>query len=55
MKYKIMKYNKLKRRKASAKTDSRINIINEILNGIKIIKMYCWEDSFKKIVSKIRK
>lgn len=27
-------------------TDKRINIMSEILNNIKLIKMYAWEESF---------
>lgn len=27
--------------------DERIKVINEILNGIKVLKMYAWEMSFK--------
>ena len=34
--------------------DSRIKLISEILNGIKVLKLYGWELSFQKIVSKIR-
>nr|QUF59448.1 ATP-binding cassette transporter Abcc1-4 [Brachionus angularis] len=34
--------------------DSRIKIINELLNGIKIIKLYAWEICFKKIVNSFR-
>jgi ABC-type transport system involved in cytochrome bd biosynthesis fused ATPase/permease subunit len=34
--------------------DNRIKTVNEILNGIKIIKFMTWEISFEKIVSKIR-
>ena len=29
--------------------------MNEILNGIKVIKMYCWEKSFGKLVEDTRK
>ena len=29
--------------------------MNEILTGIKVIKMYCWEKSFAKLVEDTRK
>ena len=31
-------------------SDSRMKIINEVLNGIKVIKFYGWEISFEKII-----
>ncbi|KAK3704049.1 hypothetical protein RRG08_049006 [Elysia crispata] len=34
--------------------DSRIKLMNEILNGIKVLKLYAWEDSFEKQVLDIR-
>uniref|UniRef100_A0A7N6BS14 ATP-binding cassette, sub-family C (CFTR/MRP), member 3 n=1 Tax=Anabas testudineus TaxID=64144 RepID=A0A7N6BS14_ANATE len=34
--------------------DSRIKLMNEILNGIKVLKLYAWEDSFKEKVLAIR-
>ncbi len=34
--------------------DSRIKLLNEILNGIKVLKLYGWEPSFQNIVNKIR-
>ncbi|XP_048869139.1 ATP-binding cassette sub-family C member 3 isoform X2 [Brienomyrus brachyistius] len=34
--------------------DSRIKLMNEILNGIKVLKLYAWEDSFKEKVLGIR-
>lgn len=46
---------KISRRIASKKTDKRINFLNEIFSGIKIIKMYVWEQPFKKIVETLRK
>ncbi|KAK7899190.1 hypothetical protein WMY93_020043 [Mugilogobius chulae] len=36
-------------------TDSRVRKMNEILNNIKLIKMYAWEESFEKEVASIRK
>ena len=34
--------------------DERVKIINEILNGIKVIKLYAWELSFMNRISNIR-
>ncbi|XP_029311724.1 canalicular multispecific organic anion transporter 2 isoform X1 [Cottoperca gobio] len=34
--------------------DSRIKLMNEILNGIKVLKLYAWENSFKEKVLNIR-
>lgn len=40
---------------AMMSTDSRVRTTNEILNSIKLIKMYAWEDSFgKKIAGIVR-
>lgn len=41
--------------KTAKVTDERINLTTEVLNGIKIIKMYCWENPFKKMIDKFRK
>ncbi|XP_067661101.1 multidrug resistance-associated protein 1-like [Haliotis asinina] len=35
--------------------DERIKLLNEILNGIKVLKLYAWEESFKSKVEEIRK
>lgn len=34
--------------------DSRIKLMNEILNGIKVLKLYAWEPSFLEQVEGIR-
>lgn len=34
--------------------DQRIKLMNEILNGIKVLKLYAWENSFKEKVLAIR-
>jgi hypothetical protein len=48
---KIFFKNEIKRNK---KKDERMKNINQILNGIKVIKYNGWEFSFKNLVSKIR-
>ena len=34
----------------AGKTDRRIRLMSEIVNGMKVIKMYCWEKPFAKLV-----
>ncbi|RNA33218.1 multidrug resistance-associated 1 isoform X1 [Brachionus plicatilis] len=34
--------------------DSKMKILNEVLNGIKVIKFYGWEISFQNMINKIR-
>uniref|UniRef100_UPI0037E705BF ATP-binding cassette sub-family C member 12-like n=1 Tax=Semicossyphus pulcher TaxID=241346 RepID=UPI0037E705BF len=40
--------------KAISLTDSRVRTMNEILNSIKLIKMYAWEESFEKKIADLR-
>jgi len=41
--------------KTAGKTDKRIRLMNEIVNGVKVIKMYTWEKSFASLVHDARK
>ncbi len=34
--------------------DRRSRMMDEILNGMKVLKLYAWEESFEKAVQKIR-
>jgi ATP-binding cassette subfamily C (CFTR/MRP) protein 1 len=43
------------RKKILTFTDERIKITSEVLNGIKIIKFFTWEESFFKKINSIRK
>uniref|UniRef100_A0A8C8S3K0 Multidrug resistance-associated protein 4 n=1 Tax=Pelusios castaneus TaxID=367368 RepID=A0A8C8S3K0_9SAUR len=43
------------RSKTAAFTDSRIRTMNEVITGMRIIKMYAWEKSFADLVSSIRR
>ncbi|KAL5474368.1 hypothetical protein EMCRGX_G026307 [Ephydatia muelleri] len=35
-------------------TDKRIKIMNEIISGMRVIKMYGWEDAFRRVVNQLR-
>ena len=43
------------RSETAKKTDIRIRIMSEIIQGIKVIKMYAWENSFAQLAAKARK
>ncbi|XP_005885516.1 PREDICTED: canalicular multispecific organic anion transporter 1 [Myotis brandtii] len=47
--------NKAIQAKNMNKKDKRLKIMNEILNGIKILKYFAWEPSFRNQVNDIRK
>lgn len=36
-------------------TDARIRMLNEIIRGIQIVKLYAWEKPFTKLIQQIRK
>ena len=38
-----------------ARTDDRLSLTNEIISGIKVIKMYVWEDAFTRLEDEARK
>lgn len=48
--------NKLKdfQLKQMVKKDERVKVMNEVLGGMKVLKLYAWEDSFEAAVNKIR-
>ncbi|XP_022822572.1 multidrug resistance-associated protein 4-like [Spodoptera litura] len=42
------------RLRTAEKTDNRIKIMSEVINGIQVIKMYAWEIPFQKVVGQKR-
>ena len=43
------------RHQSAAVTDKRLEIIKEIITGIRVVKMYAWEWNFTDLVAQIRK
>lgn len=43
------------RKQSTQKTDERIELLEEVISGIKIIKMYAWEKPFCALVANVRK
>ena len=43
------------RGKAAVFTDQRLVVMNEIISGIRAVKMYAWEWNFRDIVCRIRR
>lgn len=43
------------RTKVAVLSDNRIRIINEIIKGMRVIKMYAWEKHFAKLISEARR
>jgi len=35
-------------------SDDRVKVMNEIISGIKVIKLYTWEKSFKEWIQDLR-
>jgi len=45
----------LNRRTIAVHTDERVRLTNEMLNAMRIVKMYCWEKLFRGLINKTRK
>ncbi|XP_073944220.1 probable multidrug resistance-associated protein lethal(2)03659 [Choristoneura fumiferana] len=43
------------RGKIAKRTDERVKVMSELVNGVQVIKMYAWEKPFEKLVDNLRK
>ncbi|KAG6461030.1 hypothetical protein O3G_MSEX012378 [Manduca sexta] len=50
----LTKLTAIIRREVAQKTDRRIKLMSEIINGIQVIKMYAWEKPFQLVVKTAR-
>ena len=43
------------RKKAATVTDKRLAVMNEIISGIRAVKMYAWEENYCSLVKRLRR
>jgi ATP-binding cassette, subfamily C (CFTR/MRP), member 4 len=43
------------RMRVAKRTDDRVSVMNELIQGIQVIKMYAWETPFRSVVKQARK
>ena len=36
-------------------TDERVRVMDEVMNGMRVIKMYCWENMFADLLHNVRR
>lgn len=41
--------------KLAERTDNRLGLMNQVITGLQVIKMYVWEIPFNKLVERARK
>lgn len=41
--------------KSAQKSDDRLKLMNQLISGLQVIKMYVWEVPFGNLVEKVRK
>lgn len=49
------KLSAIYRKRIAFKTDERIRLMDEIICGIQVIKMYAWEKPFAKLIRHVRR
>lgn len=51
----LSRWSSILRMKVARRTDQRVGIMNEIVQGIQVIKMYAWEKPFQAVVAEARR
>lgn len=49
------KLSAIYRKQTALKTDERVRLMDEIISGVQVIKMYAWEKPFDKLIKFARK
>lgn len=51
----LSRISSMLRMRVAVRTDDRVGIMNEIIQGIQVIKMYAWERPFQRVVCEARR
>ena len=51
----VIYHTALQRFRSTLLTDKRVKVMNEVISGMRVIKMYAWEHAFSGVVNRLRR